>query len=85
MTQMEVLGPHMPQFLCLQKDKCAHVTLDHICLKVNIKLQNILIHINYWNIVMLACSEVKLLISNLVCFICVTSEKGTKNHDKINP
>ena len=44
----------MPLFLHLQKDKHAHLVLDCICSKANTKLQNFLIHIDYWNKVMFA-------------------------------
>ena len=56
---IRVIKIHMPLFLCLQKDKHAHVTLDHICSKANTKLQNFLIHMDYWNKVMLAHCQVK--------------------------
>ena len=54
-----VIKIHMPLFLRLQKDERAHVTLDHICSKANTRLQNFLIHIDYWNKVMLSCCQVE--------------------------
>ena len=51
---IRVIKIRMPLFLRLQKDKRAHIVLDRICSKANTKLQNFLIHINYWNKVMLA-------------------------------
>ena len=54
-----VIKIRMPLFFRLQKDKRAHVTLDRICSKANTKLQNFLIHIDYWNKVMLAHCQVE--------------------------